>query len=398
MGMSGRTSTGSSSVDERSIPGSTRLSVDSSNIKCALCPQTFSDSAALQAHTLAHFDGGTADALIREKLLKSTKKKHKKKKRKKREQSVEIIPHVLETVPSEGIKIGKKGKKVYACVLCNMTFGKKSSWEIHKIRHDGKGWKCRFCNSLHEDREKLISHLEGIHTMNIQEINMLGIIKNANMFTATRTSKKIKSDDLDDDDDDEDDSSGEESNDDVPLGDVAIESEDSKSLVEITPPFPDPGLPITPNLQVGPQISSLTSFIAAQDSSAKSSPTPSVSSGSSIPGLPPALKFVSDPSQFDLDTLTCLACNKSFKNTRAFKLHRDRHQGLLNHKCPDCSKTFNGRSEVNRHMLAIHHRSLKPDEETNQKQAKRIDSSLPQPYSVVENKEFSGIRTSLTET
>merc|ERR1712183_986549 len=104
--MSGRTSTGSSSVDERSIPGSTRLSVDSSNIKCALCPQTFSDSAALQAHTLAHFDGGTADALIREKLLKSTKKKHKKKKRKRREQSVEIIPPVLDTVPSEGIKIG----------------------------------------------------------------------------------------------------------------------------------------------------------------------------------------------------------------------------------------------------------------------------------------------------
>merc|ERR1712072_889956 len=119
--MSGRTSTGSSSVDERSIPGSTRLSVDSSNIKCALCPQTFSDSAALQAHTLAHFDGGTADALIREKLLKSTKKKHKKKKRKKREQSIETIPPVLETVPSEGIKIGKKGKKVYACVLCTMT-------------------------------------------------------------------------------------------------------------------------------------------------------------------------------------------------------------------------------------------------------------------------------------
>merc|ERR1712018_762823 len=165
-----------------------------------------------------------------------------------------------------------------------------------------------------------------------------------------------------------------------------------------TPPFPDPGLSITPSFQVGSQVSSITSLLTAQDSSAKSSPTPSGSSGSSIPGLPPALKFVSDPSQFDLDTLTCLACNKSFKNTRAFKLHRDRHQGLLNHKCPDCSKTFNGRSEVNRHMLAIHHRSLKPDEETNQKQVKKIESSLTQPYNVVENKDFSGIRTSLTET
>merc|ERR1712141_870517 len=116
---SGRTSTASSSMEERSVSGSTRVSVDKS-IKCALCPETFSDSAALQAHTLAHFDGGSADALLREKLLKSTKKKHKKKKRKKREQSVETIPPVLETVPSEGIKIGKKGKKTYACVLCTM--------------------------------------------------------------------------------------------------------------------------------------------------------------------------------------------------------------------------------------------------------------------------------------
>merc|ERR1711981_814938 len=124
----------------------------------------------------------------------------------------------------------------------------------------------------------------------------------------------------------------------------------------------------------------------------------SVSSGSSIQGIPPALKYVEDQSQFDLDSLTCLVCNKSFKNTRAFKLHRDRHQGLLNHKCPDCSKTFNGRSEVNRHMLAIHHRSLKPDEETNQKQVKKFDSSLSQSYIAVEEKEFSSIRTSFTET
>ena len=180
--MSGRTSTGSSSMEERSHSGSTRLSVDNSTIKCALCPETFSDSAALQAHTLAHIDGGTAEALIREKLLKSKKKKHKKKKRSKRE-SERIVP-ILEVVPSETgkeSKPGKKGKKVYACVLCNMTFSKKSSWEIHKIRHNGKGWKCRFCNSLHDDRDKLISHLEGIHRMNLQEINMLGIIKNANI-------------------------------------------------------------------------------------------------------------------------------------------------------------------------------------------------------------------------
>ena len=59
-----------------------------------------------------------------------------------------------------------------------------------------------------------------------------------------------------------------------------------------------------------------------------SSPTPSTSSGSGLPSL----KFIEDESLFDLDALTCHACNKSFKNTRAFKLHRDRHQGALKHK------------------------------------------------------------------
>jgi hypothetical protein len=43
----------------------------------------------------------------------------------------------------------------------------------------------------------------------------------------------------------------------------------------------------------------------------------------------PTLKYIDDPSLFDLDALTCHACNKSFKNTRAFKLHRDRHQVQL---------------------------------------------------------------------
>merc|ERR1712156_325930 len=95
------------------------------------------------------------------------------------------------------------------------------------------------------------------------------------------------------------------------------------------------------------------------------SPTPSSSSGSGLP----VLKFIEDESLFDLDALTCHACNKSFKNTRAFKLHRDRHQGALKHKCPECIKTFNGRSEVNRHMVAIHGRPLQNGEDTLHKKA-----------------------------
>jgi hypothetical protein len=71
------------------------------------------------------------------------------------------------------------------------------------------------------------------------------------------------------------------------------------------------------------------------------------------------LKFIEDESMFDLDSLTCHACNdKIFKNAKAFKIHRDRHQGVLNQKCPECSKTFSSRSEVHRHLVAIHRRPL----------------------------------------
>merc|ERR1711936_749128 len=163
------------------------------------------------------------------------------------------------------------------------------------------------------------------------------------------------SEDLDDVDDD----------DEVDFDDDDEEEEDDLTTSTTNASTPTPILSAIP-----PTTSDVLVTATTVNHLHSSSPTPSTSSGSGLPSL----KFIEDESLFDLDALTCHACNKSFKNTRAFKLHRDRHQGLLNHKCPDCSKTFNGRSEVNRHMLAIHHRSLKPDEDTNQKISKRNDS------------------------
>ena len=84
------------------------------------------------------------------------------------------------------------------------------------------------------------------------------------------------------------------------------------------------------------------------------------------PEIVPVLKYIVDESLFDSENLTCKACAKTFKNHRAFKLHKDRHQGTLNHKCPDCVRTFNGRSEVIRHMTAMHNRTLRPGENTYQ--------------------------------
>ena len=78
-----------------------------------------------------------------------------------------------------------------------------------------------------------------------------------------------------------------------------------------------PQHPVTPATATPPMTFAPTQvdIVADQDRS-KLSPT----------SMLPSLKYIDDPSLFDLDALTCHACNKSFKNTRAFKLHRDRHQ------------------------------------------------------------------------
>ena len=72
-----------------------------------------------------------------------------------------------------------------------------------------------------------------------------------------------------------------------------------------------------------------------------------------------------DESSFDAATLTCKICKKVLKNMRTFRNHKARHLGTLNHKCPDCSKCFEGRSAVNRHLISNHNRELQPHEITN---------------------------------
>merc|ERR1711923_595930 len=72
-----------------------------------------------------------------------------------------------------------------------------------------------------------------------------------------------------------------------------------------------------------------------------------------------------DESSFDSATLTCKICKKVLKNMRTFRNHKARHMGTLNHKCPDCSKCFEGRSAVNRHLISNHNRELQPHEITN---------------------------------
>ena len=418
-GQSGRGSVASSANFD---PGLSANSMASSSlldfVKCALCPEVFSSNELLQKHTATHFDAQTADDMLREKLLLSQTMRKKKKKKKRNP----IAALSLSTsIPSSGmamlpqqpmpgqmvmagghvgmaVAVGSKLKyrKEYSCLLCDdkPTFKKKESMRIHKIRHNGKGWKCQFCSELHETSSHLKNHLVTSHSMAQEDIEMLGILKSANKFVVmkklkppkilTEKSKPVPSDSSSADSDSDSDEAEDEDEDEIDYEDE-LEDEEDETTTDASTPTPFSIAPLLPstNHPATTTAAAAAAAVAAATATAmlpslvpsdpkdmftstKSqpihapSPTPSSSSGSGVP----VLKFIEDESLFDLDALTCHACNKSFKNTRAFKLHRDRHQGALKHKCPECTKTFNGRSEVNRHMVAIHGRPLGDKEDT----------------------------------
>jgi hypothetical protein len=166
----------------------TSLGLNDQVVMCALCPETFACNELLQKHTTTHFNGSNSDEMLREKLLRQTMKRTKKKKRAKLAAAQGGVPTTssMELVsPSKS-----KFKKSYSCLLCNMTFSKKTSWRIHKIRHAGKGWKCEFCSDLHEDSSALSDHLLQVHKMDSDEMLDIGILKTANMFVVTKKRKE----------------------------------------------------------------------------------------------------------------------------------------------------------------------------------------------------------------
>jgi len=63
-----------------------------------------------------------------------------------------------------------------------MIFCKKNSLRIHMIRHKETSWKCQFCSELFESVNTIQLHLETVHNMNREEIEMLGMLKNSRVY------------------------------------------------------------------------------------------------------------------------------------------------------------------------------------------------------------------------
>ena len=91
-----------------------------------------------------------------------------------------------------------KYRKEYSCLLCDdkPIFKKKELMQIHKIRHNGKGWKCQFCSETYKISSRLKNHLVISHAMTEEVIEIFGILKLANKFVVMKKliSKPLSSD------------------------------------------------------------------------------------------------------------------------------------------------------------------------------------------------------------
>ncbi|XP_071746728.1 uncharacterized protein [Lepeophtheirus salmonis] len=343
-------------------------------IKCALCPKTFTDNESLQIHTISHFED---DSLIRSAAYQRKLRRRSLFRRSYRLRSLHRAKHISSL---------DLNNNVYNCTVCCVSLKRKTSLFIHKMKHGGKSWRCDSCGDLFSHSSKLNSHLLENHDMLKKDIRSKGLLKHSYIYKIWNNEEEppklsIQECEM------EHYKSNLSNQECVDLGSNSfrtLEGPPPPIVVNATPvqgptetttmilqtpqiSIPQPEV-VSPVIQVLPVN---VSDLYQGGNNISNVPLSAAAAAASMilqekKSIHPGSRLIEDESMFDVSTLSCLACNKTFKNLRNFRVHKSRHQGTLNHKCPDCIKTFGGRAAINRHMIAIHGRELRVDEETNQ--------------------------------
>jgi len=300
---------------------------------CAMCSKVFTDKHTLQEHTKMH--------LIEDAKAKFSSVSSKDKK---------TVP-IPATVTSMD---AKQMKYSYTCNLCNCTFLDNERWKVHKTSHGNKTWKCKICNALLEDKNLLGNHLHEVHGVGRDEMETMGFLKAIPLviIKAVTESPDIKQTKIKISDSGSEESEGE-----------------VEEPIELMPRHFDREDAFFTNITTLSRSNSAASLdldtTTANITEARPSSACTDTSDTSMnASFEVSNQSEIDESNFDASTLTCKLCNKVLKNMRTFRNHKARHLGTLNHKCPDCSKCFEGRSAVNRHLISNHNRELQPHEIT----------------------------------
>ena len=328
---------------------------------CTMCSKIFTNKETLGEHTRQH-------------LIEDVKAKFSSPVSKEKSKSSSSAPSAS-SLMSPGSSDNKETKYSYTCNLCNQTFYDNEKWRVHKTSHGNKTWKCKLCNLLLESKDLLSSHLMETHNVKNGLYFLLYLCRNAYHYSCledaegrgllralplvvmkavtqdmpqpVKASKDVDSGDSDDDIPDP-----------VDLMPKHFDKEDAffSNLSQVS----------RSNSAASFESENLSTFSDLRPSSActDASDTSVNASFDTVSQQAPSSADI-DESNFDVATLTCKLCKKVLKNMRTFRNHRARHLGTLNHKCPDCSKCFEGRSAVNRHMVSSHNRELQPHEITH---------------------------------
>ena len=259
------------------------------------------------------------------------------------------------------------GEKPFTCPYCDKKFTSEKNKRVHVLRHQGLlSHKCDYCDMTFQSRSHLLKHATS-HNRKNQAFSA----KINNFFESFGDS--LKEFGFDDSYDGADNG--------ISLHSATESGEIGDASIRLSVD----NLPDTDNLEAaaaeaafafgGDFTDDLIKFDGTEsvESSEKSSDfgTPEPPSNTLLPimgsnsGSAPSLvnglteeeakKMAEEELAADIPatsdgTYLCKYCNTKLGNKRSYIIHLRRHAGMLNFKCKYCTKTFQGRVKLNRHM------------------------------------------------
>ena len=255
------------------------------------------------------------------------------------------------------------GEKPFVCPICDKKFTSEKNKRVHVLRHQGSlPHKCSECDMTFQSK----SHLDKHALSHNRKTQVISAKINTFLESFGASLEEFGLDDM-----------GEGAGGDISLhsANEAGDIEDASIRLSVD------NLPDTDNLEAAAAEAAFAfggdlpdDFIngtESQDSSEKGSefgtPEPPASglvAGSNTGSAPSLVNGLSEDeaermakselaSEIPLTpdgTYLCKYCNTKLGNKRSYIIHLRRHAGMLNFKCKYCTKTFQGRVKLNRHM------------------------------------------------
>ena len=247
------------------------------------------------------------------------------------------------------------GEKPFACPICDRKFTSEKNKRVHVLRHQGSlPHKCSECDMTFQSK----SHLDKHATSHSRKTQVISAKINTFLESFGASLGEFGLDDY-----------GEGAGNNISLHSATESGEIEDSSIRLSVDNLD-----TDNLEAAAAEAAFAfggdlpdDF--GMDASDKATPEPPLAPmvGSSSGNIGSAPSLVNGLTEEEAERLAkaelateipatadgtymCKYCNTKLGNKRSYIIHLRRHAGMLNFKCEYCTKTFQGRVKLNRHM------------------------------------------------